>query len=161
MFNTIKMFAMALLTLFVFSQSSAMAREFPDIYTDCGLGAMIAPRNGAVATVTNVTWDLGTTAISSNISSPESCVGGKERTAAFIHGSYEYLEKDLASGYGTYLDSLMVLAGYDSQSKQQAAEALRNDFAKVVTDPSYTDKSRFAKAEALYNLVYKRDDVIS
>jgi hypothetical protein len=81
--------------------------------------------------------------------------------AAFIHGSYEYLEKDLASGYGTYLDSLMVLAGYDSQSKQRAAEALRNDFAKVVADPSYTDKSRFSKAEALYNLVYKRDDVTS
>ncbi len=64
--------------------SFAMAREFAEIYTDCGLGAMIAPRTPAVAAVTNVTWDLGTTAISSNISSPDSCMGGQAKMAAFI-----------------------------------------------------------------------------
>ncbi len=156
MFNAIKISAIAVLTLLVFSQP-VMAREFADIYTDCGIGAMIAPNNGAVAAVTNVTWDLGTTAISSNISSPDSCMGGQERTAAFIHGSYEYLEQDLARGCGTYLDALMVLAGYDSQTKQEGIKALRNDFAKVVSEPGYTDKNSFEKAKALYGLVYKQE----
>jgi len=31
--------------------------------------------------------------------------------------------------------------------------ALRADFAKLVADPSYTDQTRFQKAEALYNLL--------
>ena len=60
------------------------ARDFADIYTECGLGAMIAPNNGTVAAVTNVTWDLGTTAVSSNVSSEDSCSGGKKKTAAYI-----------------------------------------------------------------------------
>lgn len=85
--------------LLVNSQTS-MSREFADIYTDCGLGAMIAPKTPGVAAVTNVTWDLGTTAVSSNISSPDACVGGKEKTAAFIHDSYSSLEEDLAKGDG-------------------------------------------------------------
>ena len=153
-------YALAVVGFLVFSQS-AMARDFADIYTDCGLGAMIAPRNGAVAAVTNVTWDSGTTAITSDISSPDSCVGGQERTAAFIHGSYEYLEQDLASGSGTYLDTLMVLAGYDSQTKQAGIDELRKDFAKLVSKPGYTNKSRFEKSEAVYDLVYKRQGIAS
>src|SRR3989338_65651 len=104
--------ALALLGAAALAQP-AMAREFADIYTECGLGALIAPRNEAVAAVTNVTWDLGTTAISSNISSPQTCTGGKPKAAAFIYDPYQSLETDLASGYGAHLDTLMPLVGYD------------------------------------------------
>src|SRR3989338_2196679 len=107
-----KICAVAAFVALAFPQP-ALARDFADIYTDCGLGAMIAPRNDAVATVTNVTWDLGTTAISSNISSPDTCVGGQARLASLIHDSYNDLEKNLASGSGPYLDALIMLAGYD------------------------------------------------
>jgi len=151
MLKIIKSFSIVTLTVLAFSQSS-MAREFADIYTDCGLGALIAPTNSAVAAVTNVTFDLGTTAIISNISSPETCSGGQEKVAAFIYQSYSALEKDLASGSGTYLDSLMTLAGYDSQA-QQEVEMLRSGFAKIVANSSYVNQNRFEKAEALYNLV--------
>jgi len=48
---------------------------------------MIAPINVAV---TNVTWDLGTTAISSDISSQDSCQGGKVKVRVFINNSYEF-----------------------------------------------------------------------
>ena len=159
----LKTFFIAVVFLLVFGMFSqpCMAREFADIYSDCGLGAMIAPRNSGVAAATNVTWDSGTTAISSNISCPDSCTGGKDRVAMFINDSYESLEKDLASGYGTYLDALIVLAGYGSQDKQEIVLVLRNDFTKLVADSSYTDKSRFEKAEALYNLVYKHVSNIS
>jgi len=150
MLKIIKVFSITTLTLLAFSQSS-MAREFADIYTDCGLGAMIAPTNSAVAAVTNVTFDLGTTAISSNMSSPESCKGGQGKVASFIYNSYEALENDLASGSGTYLDSLMVLAGHTQD--QQKLEVLRNGFVKIVANPSYIDQNRFEKAKALYDLV--------
>ncbi|OAD23790.1 conserved hypothetical protein, secreted [Candidatus Thiomargarita nelsonii] len=150
MLKIIKVFSITTLTLLAFSQSS-MAREFADIYTDCGLGAMIAPTNSAVAAVTNVTFDLGTTAISSNLSSPDTCNGGQEKVASFIYNAYEPLEKDLASGSGTYLDSLMLLAGYTQD--QEKLEVLRNGFAKIVANPSYVDQNRFEKAKALYDLV--------
>lgn len=154
MYKVIKISALAVLALAAFSQS-AMAREFADIYEECGLGAIIAPRNPAVAAVTNVTWDSGTTAISSNITSPDTCAGGKEKTAAFIHDSYQSLESDLASGSGIYLDTLMTLVGIDAPAQPGFTEALRHNFAKVVAEPGYTDQSRFEKAQILYNLVYK------
>lgn len=130
-----------------------MTRDFAEIYTDCGIGGMIAPRSDAVAAVTNVTWDLGTTAISSNISSPDSCSGGQAEKAAFIHDSYDALELDLASGHGTYLDALMALAGHEGQTQQRFVAAVRTGFAKLVAAPDYHEQNRFAKAEALYNLV--------
>ncbi len=160
MFKATKVFAMTILVLGAFSQP-AISRDFPDIYTECGIGAMLAPKNPAFASVSNFTWDYGTTAISSNISSPDTCKGGEAKVASFIYDSYEPLEKDLASGNGTYLDTLMVLAGVDSQSKQQFTDALRNDFAKIVASSSYTDQSRFEKAETLYSLVYKHVGAIS
>jgi len=145
---------MIILALVAFSQP-CMARDLGQIFEECGIGAMIAPRSPGAAAVTNVTWDSGTTAISSNITCPDACMGGKEKVGAFIYESYESLEKDLASGSGIYLDALMVLLGYDFQAKEALTEALRNDFARVVADPTYPNRSRFEKAEALYNLVYK------
>jgi hypothetical protein len=160
MFKLIKVVTITIMGLFMFFQVGT-AREFADIYTECGLGAMIAPRNPAVAAVTNVTWDLGTTAISSNISCPDSCGGGKAKLASYIYESYESLEKDLATGNGEYLDGLMGLVQYEDQAKKDLIVILRNDFKDIVADPSYTDKSHFEKAEGLYNLVYKYVDDIS
>jgi hypothetical protein len=127
----------------------ASAREFADIYTDCGLGAMIAPKNGAVAAVTNVTWDLGTTAISSNASSADTCQGGKVKTAAFVFQQYAQLEKDLAQGEGKHLAALMTIAGCPAG----AAQTLRANFAAAVASPAYATKTRYEQAEALYGQV--------
>ena len=152
MIRTLKIFLPILAVMLALPQIG-MAREFAEIYTDCGIGGMIAPRSDAVAAVTNVTWDLGTTAISSNISSPDSCSGGQAEKAAFIHDSYDALELDLASGHGTYLDALAALAGHEGQAQQRFVTAVRAGFAKLVTAPDYHEQNRFAKAEALYNLV--------
>jgi len=138
-----------------------MAREFAEIYTECGLGAMIAPRHPGVAAVTNVTWDLGTTAVSSNISCPDSCSGGKAKVAAFIYDSYDPLEKDLAVGNGEYLDGLMELINCEPESKEGFIKALRTDFKTIVAEKNYIDKSRFEKAESLYKIVYKHYNNIS
>jgi hypothetical protein len=137
---------------------TASAREFADIYTDCGLGAVIAPRTPAVAAVTNVTFDLGTTAIISNVSSPDTCQGGKAVAAAFIHEAYDSLEADLARGQGKYLDSLAALAGVSKDGKDAFAASLRKDFAASVAANGYADQTRFQKAENLYNLVYRQPE---
>ena len=138
-----------------------MARDFAEIYTDCGIGGMIAPRSDAVAAVTNVTWDLGTTAISSNISSPDSCSGGQAEKAAFIYDSYDALENDLASGHGAYLDALVALAGHDGQAQQRFIAELRSGFAQLVAATDYNAQSRYTQAEALYNLVNRESEEIA
>ena len=158
MLNASRVFALAMFVSLAFSQPAwaSKDRTFAEIYTDCGIGAIISPRNDAVAAVTNVTWDLGTTAISSNISSPDSCVGGKGRLVAFIHDSYDHLEKNLASGSGTYLETLIVLAGYDVRSdedRQARIKTLRDGFTELAANPGYTDQNRYEKARALYELV--------
>ncbi|RMH44482.1 MAG: DUF3015 domain-containing protein [Gammaproteobacteria bacterium] len=131
----------------------AQARDFADIYTECGLGAMIAPNNAAVAAVTNVTWDLGTTAISSNVSSPDTCRGGQAKTAAFIFKSYEQLEADIAKGQGSYLAQLVELTGADDEA--QFIAQLRKAFADLASGNDYAEMNRFDKAQALYEMVQK------
>ncbi len=132
------------------------AREFADIYTECGLGAMIAPNNEAVAAVTNVTWDLGTTAISSNSSSPDSCQGGSSSAAAFIYDAYPSLEKDLAAGQGEHLTALLTIAQCDASAQTDIGLALRKDFGELVSDDGYSQQSRYENAEGLYNALMNR-----
>lgn len=134
----------------------ASAREFADIYTDCGLGAMIAPNSDAVAAVTNVTWDLGTTAISSNASSPESCQGGQGSSAAFIFDAYPSLEKDIAVGRGEHLNALLAIAGIDKSAQDDVSVELRDGFSALVSADGYSEQTRFEKAENLYNLLYQQ-----
>ncbi len=81
-------------------------------------------------------------------------MGGKAKTAAFIHDSYEALEKDIARGHGKYLDTLMVLAEVDEESQRETVQKLRDSFAASV-DQDYTNKTRFQKAEKLYNILYE------
>jgi hypothetical protein len=152
--NNLRILAVVVLSVVCFSQP-AIAREFADIYEECGIGAMIAPKNPAVAAVTNVSWDSGTTAISSNVTSPDTCQGEEEKTAAFIHGSYSSLENDLSKGSGKYLDTLAELVGINSEAKGNFIEKIRQNFAKVVAGSDYTNKSPFEKAEVLYDLVYQ------
>jgi hypothetical protein len=144
-------------TMFLASfAQNVSAREFADIYTDCGIGAMIAPRNDAVAAVTNVTWDLGTTAISSNATTEDSCKGGQAETAAFIYKTYPQLEQDLARGQGEHLDALLAMTGCDASAKGAVAQGLRGDLAGSSSNSSYSDQSRFEKAEKLHQQLHQR-----
>jgi Protein of unknown function (DUF3015) len=141
--------------LMTFAQASS-ARDFPDIYTECGLGAMIAPNNAAVAAVTNVIWDLGTTAISSNVSSADTCKGTAQKTAAYIFQSYAQLENDLAAGQGVHLAALMNVAGCGAASHTAVAASLRSGFATVASAPGYAQQTRFEKSNALFNQLQTR-----
>ena len=150
--NNFKFYGVLAAICIMFS-SSAYSREFADIYTDCGLGAMIAPNNEAVAAVTNVTWDLGTTAITSDASSEDTCKGGNAKAAAFIYKSYASLENELAKGNGQHLSALYNIMGCSNASHGQLTASLRGDFAQVVAEPAYENGTRFQKSQSLYNVV--------
>lgn len=151
--------ATSMASLVAFSAGAQADRNFGEIYTDCGLGALIAQgikdesTADIVAIVTNVTWDLGTTAVSSNITSPNSCARGNAKTAAFILKSYAQLEKDLVLGNGRYLDALAEVAEVAPADKPAFAQAIRAEFAKQAAAADYELLSRQEKAEQLYDIV--------
>jgi hypothetical protein len=132
--------------------------DFGKIYVECGLGGMIGSAvehkttSQVLAVVTNVTWDLGTTASTSYFTSEDTCYNQKARTAAFINQSYENLEKEIASGQGEYFDALANLARDEQQSISDYQANLRNKFALIVADDSYTQLSRYEKVQKLYEV---------
>lgn len=134
----------------------AQARDFGQIYTQCGLGGLIAGSVPVLAVITNITWDLGTTAISSEATTPESCHGGAAKTAAFINESAPQLEQDLARGQGQHLAALLELSGCSAAAQPAITTALRNDLSVVLSTPGAAARSSYQQAEGLYNLYTSR-----
>ncbi len=139
----------------------ASDKSFGEIYTDCGIGGLLTspiPEGGTqkfLAVVSNIVWDLGTTAISSNMSSVGTCASGKkEKVAAFINTSYEELEKDLAKGEGVYLDTLVSMVKPENVDNISYKAQLRKDFSMVVASADYEKMNQYQKTESLYNIVF-------
>ncbi len=115
-------------------------------WQDCGIGAMIFPANGVAAAISNIIWDLGTTAVSSNISSQESCDSRKAKTAMFIKATLPALEQEVATGEGDYVTAMLELRGCEVSSHTAIVDAVRKDIALKPAD----------NAEALYNVLENR-----
>lgn len=130
----------------------ASARDFGAIYTDCGLGGLLVPKTPWAAVLTNIIWDLGTTAITSELSSPESCKGGQAKTAALIYQTLPSLERELAAGGGEHVDALLTVGNCSVESQAAVTAEVRQNFGAVVGQASYSTQTREQKAEALYNV---------
>lgn len=133
--------------------SANAERAFGDIYTECGIGAGIFPKHEVMAAISNVTWDLGTTAITSNYSSEDSCKGKEVASAAFIHGTYSALEQDIAKGEGQHLSALMDIMNCDASARANVVHAVRADFSNAVSADTYSTATSAEKSEQLYNIV--------
>ena len=146
--KTLKLSLVALATTLVLApqaQASNSDRTFGQIYSECGIGGMIFTENGTAAAISNIIWDLGTTAVSSNISSPGNCEGGQAKMAAFIDKSYDKLEAEIATGEGQYIQTLAKMSNKDIST-------IRADFAKIVSSSDYTSLTKYQKVEKLYNI---------
>ena len=134
---------------------SAQDRSFGEIYTECGLGGMLGSAidnqsaGQILAIISNVTWDLGTTAISSQISSPETCASSEGTVATYIHQAYDALEQDIASGEGEYLETLRALSNGDETFNA----SLRSQFALHAANPKFSEQTHYEKAQALFDIV--------
>ncbi|NDY91918.1 DUF3015 family protein [Ideonella livida] len=132
-----------------FVAPAVQARPLADVYTQCGIGAMLFADTSWAAVTSNILWDWGTTAISSDLSSADNCKGGQAKTAAFIFHSYAQLEQDLARGEGEHLDALMATAGCAAPAQGQVKTALRSQLATRVASPDYAQATRLDNARAL------------
>lgn len=140
--------AVALATLV--AAPAASARPLADIYTQCGIGAMLFPDTHWAAVTSNIIWDWGTTAVSSDVSSAENCKGGKAKTAAYILQSYAQLEQELAGGEGQHLDTLMATAGCSAAVQGRVTAGLRQALSVQAASAGYSTESRLEQSQALF-----------
>ncbi|MGO1249854.1 DUF3015 family protein [Psychrobacter sp.] len=123
-------------------------RTVEQIYKECGLGgALFADTSPILAIISNVTWDLGTTAATSDSMSPETCQGSDVRAAVLIKEAFPSVENDLASGQGAHLSALQNVASCDSSA------SVRAQYGKYAQTTAYRTATQDQNAEALYSIV--------
>lgn len=132
---------------------AAEGGDTPNAYTECGIGASLFPNNGGLAAVSNVIWDWGTTALSSALSSPSQCNGGKAKTAMLVGKTYAGLEADIATGEGKYLTAVADVMACSTSSRSAMYAEVRNNFAAEAAKPAFASKNTADKGEALYLIV--------
>lgn len=147
-----KNFAKAAAVAAVMAVSSAPASAV-NPYTECGIGAMIFEDISWAAGISNVIWDLGSTAITSATVSPDTCNGADVETAMFINDTYETLVEETARGEGTHLTTVLSMAGCSSAEQAQAASLVRSGMADVIVADGYATASQIDKSSAFYTVV--------
>lgn len=135
--------AASVLTLSLATTPSVQAEQKVNPWKQCGIGAMIFNDNGTAAALSNIIWDLGTTAVSSNISSKNTCEGIKVAAAEFINSTITNIEEETAVGEGAHLTAMLNLMGCEASAHNAIIQDVRADMNVTLSDKS-------AKAEAYY-----------
>jgi len=126
------------------SQPANAADEKLNAWQHCGLGAAVFPENGTAAAISNIIWDLGTTALTSATVSKDTCNSRLIKTARFIDENYDQLETELAIGEGRHVDTMLTLLGVESTDRETVLSELRSS---LVIDET---RSNSEKAQTLF-----------
>lgn len=135
------------------SADEASNKKVLNPWTDCGIGAMIFSQYPVAAVISNVIWDLGTTAVTSNVSSQNTCAGKNAKVAQFIGTTYANLEEETVKGDGQHVHAMLNIMGCESAAHSNIIRAVRADFSNAVRDTTYSEQSAQVKAENYYNIV--------
>lgn len=128
---------------------NADGRTVEQVYKECGLGGAIFGKSSPVlAFISNVTWDLGTTAALSEASSPESCTGNSVKAAVLIKEAFPAVEQELAMGSGDHVAALNSLMACDAASLQ-----MRASYAEYTDTQAYSNASQAENIEQLFKLM--------
>jgi hypothetical protein len=124
-------------------------------WRDCGIGRVVFTdaKDSTFAIISNITFDLGTTALTSALSSPDTCAGAKVASAIFIDQTYGKLAEETAVGEGEHLAALYEIMGCNTSSYQSLTQEVRGQFAAYVSNPDYARLSHNDKAQNFYNIV--------
>ncbi len=122
-------------------------------WVDCGIGSMIFTDTGWAAAISNVTWDLGSTAVTSNLSSQNTCGSKTAKMAMLIGTTYANLEEETVQGGGHNMTAMLNVASCKPAAQTGIIQAVRADFVQSLQNPERVAMSEQAKAEAYYNLV--------
>ena len=128
------------------------AGSAPNPFSDCGIGAAIF-KNDVAASISNVIWDIGTTAVTSALSSPETCEGDSVAAAQFIFDTYVVLEEQVATGSGSHLSAVFDILQCDIADQQVLAAEVRADFTALVSKDAYSTMTDLQQSEQFFNIV--------
>lgn len=125
----------------------------PNPYSDCGIGAAIFKDTEWAAVTSNVTWDLGTTAVTSATVSPETCTKKNVKAAMFIRDSYGSLVEDVARGQGDHLTAALDV--FECPRKQHAivTQDVRAVMLKAVSAQGFNEQQPLEKATQLFSII--------
>jgi len=138
--------------LFIFSSgaSAATAGSGPNPYSDCGIGAALFPNTSWAAAISNVIWDVGTTAVISATASPQTCEGENVVAAIFIRDTYDQLIEDTATGQGAHATALFEIFSCSATEQKSAIAAFRPEVQKVISRNDYLGQPTLERAAAIY-----------
>lgn len=138
--------------------SSTANAKFIDIYRSCGLGHWVSGPvlKGNVALTTNVTFDLGSTASSSYLTTPSMCAGPFWAAAKFIQITYPQLEEDSAKGKGETLNALLDIFNCSNKERGELIGNIRVDFSKGLNSNSFNSLEYPEKVEQYYDIVERQ-----
>lgn len=122
----------------------------PNPFSDCGIGAALFD-NDAAAAISNIIWDVGTTAVVSATASPETCNGNEADAAAFIYESYDELLVESAHGQGAHLSTLMDILEVDAADRGVIINQVRAD----LSSKDMLSHTRISGAEGFYGYITK------
>jgi len=155
-----KTFAVIITSLLLTVSFSALAAHGhnqvgsgPNPYRDCGIGAAIFPNHHVAAAISNVIWDLGSTAVTSATMSPETCSNVHVKTAKFILDNYDNLIEDVAKGEGEHLVAVLDMEGCSSNKQVGAVTMIRGNIGSKVSSAGYSQKTKADKAADYYYAV--------
>ncbi len=140
--------AVSAAALFSANITTAQADNQINPWRDCGIGAMIFSSVPVGAVISNVIWDLGTTAVTSNQSSPETCEGETVKVAQFIQQTFKPLEEETANGQGEHVTAMLNIIGCSESTHAAIMQDVRKDYAASLDSVAESDKP-----QALYNAV--------
>lgn len=143
-----KVFLYSLFASIVLSANFASARN---VWRECGIGGMIFKKTGWAAITSNIIWDLGTTATSSNVSSDDLCEGSSASAAGLIFETYAVLEEEVAMGKGQHLTAMLNMLGCSESSKAAVVTGLRSDLNVQMSKANYSTNSKSENAEIFFN----------
>jgi hypothetical protein len=113
----------------------------------CGIGAVIFDDNGTAAAISNIIWDLGTTAVSSKVSSADSCEGKMTTAAVFIQNNFNNVMEETSQGSGAHLTAMLDILDVSEAARADVVTAVRAEMALAVA------ANEAASPEAFYNAV--------
>lgn len=142
-----KIVAFSAFILLAISSTVTQAKINP--WQDCGIGSMIFPDNGTASAISNIIWDLGTTAVTSASASEDSCEGAGARTAQFIFETYENLENEIVRGEGEHITAMLNLMSCDADGHNEATRQIRSEVSAQILD---SDEDTIVKAERLHQI---------
>ncbi len=124
-------------------------------WIDCGIGAMIFEDTGWAAVSSNILWDFGSTAVTSNSSSQNTCNSKKAQMAMYVGATYANLEEETAKGSGQHIHAMLNIMGCETAAHKQIIGSIRTGFHTTLQNSEYAAQSKMTKAEDYYNLVQK------